>query len=447
MAAYRERAPGERHVLTFIKQANLEPSAEVIDFGCGTGRGAMMLALLASCKVTMVDFADNCLDEEVRQALTTQPDYLKFVVADLTKPIPVTAAYGYCTDVMEHVREEDVLATLRNILLSAQHVFFNIALFEDTHGPELLGGPLHLTVRPAAWWLERFNKIGAVVHWATQDLNLLSVYCSMWQDAAKVLVGGKLNVTEEVADQQVIANVNAGWLNVRPFDRQDREMCLLAGGSSLASQLEKIRELRANKCGLVTVNGAYSWALDHGLQPGAQIILDAREFNARFARPLTQYTKYLIASQCHPKTLEGLPVERTVLWHSGLNAATEKYIQEKTGHYFPIPGGSTVILRAIPLLRLLGYWRLHVFGFDSCVLNGAHHAYAQAENDSEPVVPVVCGGKTFYCTPWMLSQASEFRDMMGLLGDEVELAVYGDGLIAHMIATGANFHKLNSGAT
>jgi hypothetical protein len=38
----------------------------------------------------------------------------------------------------------------------------------------------------------------------------------------------------------------------------------------------------------------------------------------------------------------------------------------------------------------------------------------------------------------MISQASEFRDLVRLLGDEVELAVYGDGLIAHMIKHGAD---------
>jgi hypothetical protein len=47
----------------------------------------------------------------------------------------------------------------------------------------------------------------------------------------------------------------------------------------------------------------------------------------------------------------------------------------------------------------------------------------------------------FSCTPWMLSQAQEFRGLVGFLGDEVELAVHGDGLIAHMIKTGAELSK------
>jgi hypothetical protein len=216
---------------------------------------------------------------------------------------------------------------------------------------------------------------------------------------------------------------------------------MLCGGPSMADCLDKIRELRAEGAAIVTVNGAYKWALDRDLKVGVQIVLDAREFNARFVEPVTDFTKYLIASQAHPATYRNLPRERTLQWHSGISAESEALVRERNGgHFFPIPGGSTVVLRSIPLLRMLGFWRIHLFGFDSCVRPDAHHAYAQPENDGEVTVPVTCGGKTFACTPWQVSQASEFRDIVKLLGDEVELAVYGDGLIAAMICAGADFH-------
>jgi SAM-dependent methyltransferase len=436
---YREVAPGEQIALTFLQQARVTRDAECIDFGCGTGRGALMLAALGGLRVTMVDFAKNCLDKEVAEACVTQPDRLKFIVRDLNKTMPFHAPYGYCVDVMEHVPTEDVSKVLRNILGSAHHVFFCIALFDDLHGRKFGIGPLHLTVKPAVWWLDQLRSLGAVIHWSASDVNRCMVYCSNWKDATEVLVGGKINVTEEIVDAQVVANVNAGWQHVVPRDKQNREVVLLAGGPSLAGQLDEIKKLRAEGAGLVTVNGAYAWALEHGLEPSVQIVLDARAFNARFTRPITPYTKYLIGSQAHPSTLEGLPYEQTFLWHSGLTEANDRFVQDKMGYYFPVPGGSTVVLRAIPLLRMLGFWRLHLFGFDSCVTKEQHHAYAQTENDNEPLVPVTCGDRMFECTPWMLSQASEFRDIVKFMGDEVELAVYGDGLIANMVSTGAVF--------
>ena len=83
---------------------------------------------------------------------------------------------------------------------------------------------------------------------------------------------------------------------------------------------------------------------------------------------------------------------------------------------------------------------MEIYGFDSCLADdGSHHAYAQPENDAEKsIVKVTCGGRVFRCTPWMASQAQEFIDQMQkLLVDEVELAVYGDGLIANILKTAA----------
>lgn len=434
---YRKVSPGEQLALQFLSEARPEKGATCIDFGCGTGRGGYALAKFG-LKVTLVDFARNCLDERVAEAVKNGE--LAWRKADLTKRLSIDAQYGYCCDVLEHVPEADVERVLANVLGSARKVFFSISTVPDHFGPVLDGAPLHLTVRPVEWWTEKLKKLGSKIHFLREHEGGFTVYCSAWKDAAEIIVGHKMNVDLEVVEAQTLANINAGWNHIGPWGRQDREICLLAGGPSLAHSLDEIRQLRAEGCAIVTVNGSYGWALDNGLEPGMQIVLDAREFNARFVRPVTEYTKYLIASQAHPATLAGLPHDRTFLWHSGVSADAEALIRQKTGHFFPIPGGSTVVLRSLALLRMVGFYRIHLFGFDSCV-NGSHHAYAQPENDDEQVVTVSCGGRMFSCTPWMLSQAQEFRGLVGFLGDEVELAVHGDGLIAHMVKTGAEFSE------
>lgn len=437
---YRIVSPGEQNAFLFLGQAKPRAGSDVIDFGCGTGRGAFMLALFGGMKVTMLDFAENCLDKEVREALTTQADRLSFKVADLTKPLSVTATYGYCCDVMEHIPTEDVPTVLRNILLVAQHTFFAISTVPDIEGANVDGHPLHLTVQPMAWWLDRLREAGAMVHWYQEREADCFIYCSAWKDAEQVLAEGRINTDMATVEQQVLKNVRDGWKHAVPYDRQDRQVVVLAGGPTLNDHVDKIRELRESGCALVTVNGSYTWAIEHGLVPSMQIVIDARPFNARFVTPVVDTCLYLIASQAHPSVLSGLPRERTFLWHAGVTDEAEALIRERTKHFFPIPGGSTVILRAIPLLRMLGFWRLHLFGFDSCVRKDeskAHHAYAQAENDGEPLIPLGVGGRQFWCTPWHISQAHEFRGLIQSMGDEVELEVYGDGLIAHMIQTGA----------
>jgi 2-polyprenyl-3-methyl-5-hydroxy-6-metoxy-1,4-benzoquinol methylase len=437
---YRAVSPGEQMAMTFLQQAGPERDAEIIDFGCGTGRGALMLALMGGLRVKMLDFAENCLDPEVAEACVSQPTRLSFRAHDLSKPPAENAPYGYCCDVMEHIPTDGVPKVLRNILGSAQHVFFGISTVPDVMG-KAIGEDLHLTVKPLAWWLEQITAAGAVVHWSKELDGYCFAYCSNWQQAAEVIKTGKLNVSEERVNEQVRANIEAGWTNVVPHKRQTREVILLAGGPSMRGQIDKIRELREEGAALITVNGAYAWALEQGLTPSVQIVLDAREFNARFTRPVVDSCRYLIASQCHPSTLDGLPKERTMIWHTGISEANEKLLAEKEIPYFPVAGGSTVVLRAFPLMMMLGCKRFHVFGFDSCVAEDAHHAYAQPENDNAPTVPVTCGGRVFQCTPWQVSQASEFQDLVKLMGDESELAIYGDGLISHMFTTGATFAR------
>jgi SAM-dependent methyltransferase len=438
--AYREVSPGEGWAQQFLMQARPPQDADVIDFGCGTGRGGLALGLYGAMRVTLLDFTDNCLDPFVADTCVSQPARIKFAQQDLTQPIPHSAAYGYCCDVMEHVPTEDVDTVLRNILASAQHVFFAISTVDDVMGAAI-GEPLHLTVQPMAWWIERLTALGAVVHWSREVEGACAIYCSSWAEAADA-IKGRVNVDDDTLNAQVLENVRAGWMHIVPHDRQDREVVLLAGGPSTRDHLDEIIRLRAEGCFLITVNGAYQWAIDAGLKVSAQIVLDAREFNARFTKPVMKDCRYLIASQVHPKALEDLPRERTYLWHTGgVTDEAEAEIVKRVGAFFPTPGGSTVVLRAIPLLRMMGFWRMHIFGFDSCVTNGDHHSYPQPENDREPVIPVTCGGRTFECAPWMVSQASEFRDLVKFMGDEIELAIYGDGLIAQIVKTGASFSE------
>ena len=51
--------------------------------------------------------------------------------------------------------------------------------------------------------------------------------------------------------------------------------------------------------------------------------------------------------------------------------------------------------------------------------------------------PLNIGERIFYCNPWMISQAQGFIDLLRVMGDLMELEVYGDGLLAWILKTGA----------
>jgi hypothetical protein len=420
------QSQGEFWAATFVQQSNAMSGAEIIDFSSDRGLGGLMLAVLGGLKVRLITDALMTLDPDVRNACMNQNGMI--VAEDGERPIERVAPYGYCCDRMQTVPDDQVQGLLRSILGSASHVFFSIR---------------YTPTRNAGWLISELTKAGATIHWAEEREHDCAVYCGAWRGSREMVRDGKVNVDWSVLDEHVRVNINHGWRHITPHDKQDREVIILAGGPSMARYLPEIRKMREDGHALVTVNGSYNWALLNGLTPSMQIVVDAREFNARFTRPIAEGCKYLMASQVHPSTIEGLPWERTYLWHSGLSKDCEDLARSKVGFFYPIPGGSTVMLRAIPLLRMLGLHRFHIFGLDSCVIGNEHHSYSQPENDNELIAFVECGGRVFECTSWMITQAHDFQDLVRFMGDEIELAVYGDGLIAHMLETSATVTKEN----
>ena len=435
MPEYRKDSPGEKIYHEFLAQAKPKAGSSVIDFGCGTGRGGLNLAFFGNMDVTMVDFAANCLDADIVPMLETQKHALRFVEADLSEPLPVKAAYGFCTDVMEHIRPHLVDKVISNCLSAAQHVFFQISTVDDK-ASELVGHKLHLTVRPYKWWLKKLKDHDCVIHWSKKTKGGCLFYVTAWVGGNDIVDVGVVNVNEDQIKKNVAYNIKQGFLQVQPYPTNDIETMIVGGGPSLPQHTEKIKQLRANGVKLIAINGAYKWCLDNGIIPSAMVMVDARKFNARFTQPVVEDCKYFIASQCHPSVFKDLPKDRTYVWHTQAEILKEM-LEAQFEECYPVPGGSTVLLRAIPLFRMLGFKRFHIFGCDSCLEEGKHHAFEQLENDDEIIIPVNVSGKIFNCNPWMISQAQEFIDLIRMIGDEIELEVYG-GLLHHILESGAS---------
>jgi hypothetical protein len=435
---YRTVSPGEELAPFFLGIAKPKVGSEIIDFGCGTGRASMVFAK-HGLNVTMVDFVSNCLDPNVKEKLGD-----KFCKLDLENKLPIAAEYGYCVDTMEHIPPDKTDTVLNNILLAAKHVFFAIPKGPDQLG-ELIGEQLHLTQHDFAWWKQKFVDRDCKIDYEGELPSTSIFYVSAWQDGQAIIDAGELNEAVEKIRENVKINCANGWEQVKPFETNDAEVMILGGGPSLNNYIDEIKLNRALGMKVVTLNGAYNWALQHEITPSATVCVDAREFNARFTHPVVDACKYLIASQCHPSTLEGLPKDKTFLWHTGSDKI-EDILKETYGGWWPVPGGSTVLLRALPLLRMLGYNKFILYGCDSCVIRDNEdtdlvqsHAYYQPENDNDHLLPVVVGGKTFWCTTWMSAQATEFISLCDFLGEQIEnLEVRGDGLLAWIINYGAS---------
>ena len=242
-----------------------------------------------------------------------------------------------------------------------------------------------------------------------------------------------LNEDKDKVRDNIKKNIQRGLPQVQPYETQwDKVVCLALGGPTLKKTFPNLLEKKNDGVPVITVNGSYKYCIDNGLEPSAMVMLDSREFNNRFIKPLRKDCKYFISSQCHPSVFDMLEDCQVWIWHV---AGDENYdlLQEQYGEeYFPVMGGATIALRAVHLFRMLGFHKFEMFGFDSCII-GEHHAYEQPENDDEGVINVTVSGKEFRCTAAHYHQAKEFVDMISKTGEHYDLAVHGNGLISHII--------------
>lgn len=444
---YRNISPGEQIVDLFLNALDTSETAykdtKLIDFGCGTGRAALRLDEFFD--VTPMDFASNCMDENVAEHFGD-----RFVEHDITKKTALRAEWGYCTDVMEHLPPEDIDPAIGTVLEACDNVLFQIATIKDHFGghPDI-DEPLHLSVHDYDWWLRKFNEHGCVIHRSIEAphhvIFMVSGYSGFAFDKLK------MNTSEDIVWQNMRANLAKGLNQLKPFGEQaEQKVVVLGGGPSLNDHIIEIQDLKAAGAKIVTMNGTYTWAKEHHLWPVTQFMLDAREFNTRFVDPVDENNVYILASQIHPHIVDKLPPEKTWLMQCNLDPASVEVVTETLGKmyedWFPVCGGSTIMLRTLPALFMMGFRDVEVFGFDSC-FNGTpiderdrlehHHAYEQPENDvgdnSDRVGIVTVAGKSFAVEGWMLCQAKEFIDFRRRLLGGMTIKVHGNGLIAHCL--------------
>ena len=242
-----------------------------------------------------------------------------------------------------------------------------------------------------------------------------------------------VNEDKEKIRDNIRKNIQLGLPQVQPYETQwNKVVGLVLGGPTLKETFPDLLEKRQNGMPVITINGSHRYCMTGGLTPSAMIMLDSREFNNRFVYPLVEDCKYFISSQCHPSVFENLKDNQVWIWHCAGDDNFDLLKEVYGEDYYPIMGGATVALRAVHLLRMLGFPKFEMYGFDSCIMED-HHAYEQPENDGEEVLDVTVAGREFRCTAAHYHQAKEFVDMISKTGEHYDLAIHGDGLISHII--------------
>lgn len=158
-------------------------------------------------------------------------------------------------------------------------------------------------------------------------------------------------------------------------------VCIVGGGPSLQDEVGALRRLVKRGAKVLAVNKSHDWLLKRGLPCHYAVLLDPKEWVADYidldlskskeirkrAGKLWADTKYLIASQCHDKTLAKFKDHpRAYMWHAaaGLGESDMLKTEFANEYWVNIAGASVVGLRAVGIAHGLGLREMHFFGID-----------------------------------------------------------------------------------
>lgn len=223
----------------------------------------------------------------------------------------------------------------------------------------------------------------------------------------------------------------------------DKPIAIIAGGPSVKRYPDDIRQFKTS----IVCGSANDWAMGNGIIPTYAAICDPDPVSINYYSKLDTETKYLVASCCSPKIFEHLKGKQVVLWHCHSDEQGEEIKKLETDvPYFGIGGGCTVGLRALSISIMCGYTNTHMFGFDSCLADDdEHHAYnfSSEEEGLGKIYNIRLGdqdkmqdnGRIFKVAGYQLAQAEHFREFWLAHKEYFTPVVYGDGMIATMLAS------------
>jgi hypothetical protein len=233
------------------------------------------------------------------------------------------------------------------------------------------------------------------------------------------------NVQMEVLAANVQSAIDKGYALIQPAVPHPQPCLIVGGGPSGEDLIEEIRAHKNAGNHVFCINGSALWLQRNGIVPDALILLDARAHNARFLDGLHKSVTLFLATQCDPSVFEAGKDNKIIAWHPPLGVD----FNDPRGTVM-IGGSTTTGMRAMRLVHVLGYRELHLYGYDSSYRDGDAHSYDQFENAGDVIREVICGGRAFVSTAWMIRQADDFQHIAhGLALEGMNIHIHGDGLI------------------
>ncbi len=249
----------------------------------------------------------------------------------------------------------------------------------------------------------------------------------------------------EDSNAHAVANIEfAARLEVPHLDisRPRRGQFVIVGGApSSAFYEDDIRCLKfQHRNCIVGLNWMHNWLIKRGVVPDACVLFEIDvEPTGVLDSPHPDVT-YYVCSHCHKRTHKALRGFKTVLWHA---MTDQPEITAAQSRCFPgeplLSGGSTTLIRAIDVGRVLGFRNFELFGCDSS-FDGPHsmthvNGYPlEVHKVAGQLLPgrIKMGESGFWTMPYLLNQAEQFKQWCQANHSTFLMQVHGDNLLRHL---------------
>ena len=217
----------------------------------------------------------------------------------------------------------------------------------------------------------------------------------------------------------------------------DGTMVICGSGPSLGDHLDEIIDHKIQGRPICGIKGAYDYLADRSITPNLYCSVEPRY------RPVKNPQKesvFLLSSRVNKQVFDDLKDHAILLWHSW--SGDDKYdLPDK----MMIGGGTTSGLRMVNVAYILGYRKIVLYGFDSCLgLRGEKRIDQEPLGAEVETTDVIVGrevddegnvtrmGKRYVCNMAMAAQAQDFQFLYNIMPD-IHIECAGDGLIAAII--------------
>lgn len=292
-----------------------------------------------------------------------------------------------CTDVLEHFPNSGVAAEEVWTLCTHKAVKFVFASISCREAIKFLpdGRNAHTCIESPDWWRGVFMCADTVtpseaIAELRADRLVWKIVCSDERGEfvfandglEQTLVEAKQTlqvktqncVPHEQICQQVQFSQSLGLNWVQECARHERQAVFVSGGPSWKDHLSEIKERYEAGDDIYCVKHSHDGLIEAGIVPYGCFLLDPRDHVKDFVENPHPEVRYICASMCHPTTIRQLMEHdaKIYLYHALVGAGEDKVANQG----LMVPGGSCSATRGLVVLRLMGYRKMALYGYDSC---------------------------------------------------------------------------------